>query len=72
MTVNGNMVLIRGNADINSELYVDEVSVKIDSNGIFIYTKRYKTLGLKQIIFRIVSPSGIESIQTKQVTIYEE
>lgn len=72
MTANGNMVLIRGNADINSELYVDEVQVKIDSNGVFIYTKRYKTLGLKQIIFRIVSPSGIESIQTKQVTIYEE
>ncbi len=72
LTVNGNMVLIRGNADINSELYVDDVSVRIDSNGIFIYTKRYKTLGLKKIIFRIVSPSGVESIQTKQVTIYEE
>ena len=33
MTVNGNMVLIRGNADINSELYVDEVSVKIGIVG---------------------------------------
>lgn len=72
MTVNGNMVLIRGNGDINSDLYVDENLVKIDSNGVFIYTKRYKTLGLKKIIFRIVSPSGVESIQTKQVTIYEE
>ncbi|MCK4890141.1 MAG: hypothetical protein KAS97_09430, partial [Candidatus Aminicenantes bacterium] len=72
MTVNGNMVLIRGDADINSELFVDGNAIKIDSNGIFIYTKRYKTLGLKQIIFRIVSPSGVESIQTKQVTIYEE
>ena len=72
MTVNGNMVLIRGDADINSELFVDGNPIKIDSNGIFIYTKRYKTLGLKQIIFRIVSPSGVESIQTKQVTIYEE
>jgi hypothetical protein len=72
MTVNGNMILIRGNADISSELFIDEDPVKVDSNGIFIYTKRYKNLGLKKIIFRIVSPSGVESIQTKQVTIYEE
>ncbi len=72
MTVNGNMVLIRGDADINSELYIDEVPVKIDSNGIFIYTKRYKTLGLKQIVFKIISPSGVELVQTKQVRIYEE
>ena len=72
LTVNGNMVLIRGNADLNSELYVDDNLIKIDSNGIFIYTKRYKTLGLKQITFRIVSPSGVESTETKQVTIFEE
>ncbi len=72
MTVNGNMVLIRGNADVNSELFVDDIPVKIDNNGIFIYTKRYKTLGLKQIIFKVVSPSGVESIETKQVTIFEE
>ena len=72
MTVNGNLVLLRGSADINSELFVNDVPVKIDSNGIFIYTKRYKTLGLKKIVLRIVSPSGIESVQTKQVTIYEE
>ncbi len=72
LTVNGNMVLIRGNADLDSELYVDDSPVKIDSNGIFIYTKRYKTLGLKQITFRIVSPSGVESTETKQVTIFEE
>lgn len=72
LTVNGNMVLIRGRADVNSELYVDDVPVKSDSNGIFIHTKRYKTLGLKQIVFRLVSPSGVESIETKQVTIFEE
>ncbi|MEN8223187.1 MAG: hypothetical protein ABFR36_08000 [Acidobacteriota bacterium] len=72
MTVNGNMVLMRGNADLNSDLFVDDIPVKIDSNGVFIYTKRYKTLGLKQITFRIVSPSGVELIETKQVTIFEE
>ncbi len=72
LTVNGNMVLIRGNADVNSELSVDDTPVKIDSNGIFIYTKRYKTLGLKQIIFKVVSPSGVELVETKQVTIFEE
>ena len=66
------MVLIRGNADMNSELFVDDIPVKVDSNGVFIYTKRYKTLGLKQIVFRLVSPSGVESIETKQVTIFEE
>jgi len=51
---------------------VDDIPVKTDSNGIFIHTKRYKTLGLKQIVFRLVSPSGVESIETKQVTIFEE
>ncbi len=72
LTVNGNMVLIRGKGEINAELFINNSPVKIDNNGVFIYTVKFKTLGLKEITFKLVSPSGSETTQTKQVTIYEE
>lgn len=72
LSVSGNMVLIKGSADANAQLSIDGVAVKLDSEGKFIHTISYKTIGIKSIVFRAVAPSGLESVLKKQVTIFEE
>jgi len=72
MNVTGNKVLIKGSIRDTSDLYINEVSITIDINGDFAYTQVYTTLGLKKITFKVISPLGVESILTKQVTINEE
>lgn len=72
MSVNGNVVLIKGSVNLDSELFIDGVKANTDSNGDFYYTLKYKSLGLKTINFRVVSPADIETIQKRQVTIFEE
>ena len=72
MSVNGNMVLIKGSIDSDSELFINSVRVNSDSIGDFYYTIKYKSLGIKTINFRVVSPAEIETVQKRQVTIFEE
>lgn len=72
LTVNGNLVIIKGKADPNSQLFINGESVKIELNGEFITTRSFKGLGPKTILFKLISPLGIETIEERHVTIYEE
>lgn len=72
LTVNGNLVLIKGNADPTSTLFINEVPVPLEQDGSFIYTKSFKSLGLKTLTFRLVSAAEVENIVTRQITIFEE
>jgi hypothetical protein len=72
LTVNGNLVIIKGTADANSQLYINDDLVKIDMDGEFIHYLSFKTIGPKRIFFRLVSPLGIETTEERYVTIYAE
>ena len=72
LTVNGNMILIKGEADADSQLFIDNEIVKIDMDGKFIHTITFKTIGKKNIVFRLISPSEIETVTERQVSIFEE
>ena len=72
LTVNGNLVIIKGTADANSQLYINDELVKIDMDGEFIHYLSFKTIGPKRIFFRLISPLGVESTEERYVTIYAE
>jgi hypothetical protein len=72
LSVSGNMVLIKGGTDPNAQLFIDGIAVKLDGEGKFIQTISYKNIGVKEIVFRAVAPSGLEAVLKKQVTIFEE
>ena len=72
LTVSGNMVLIKGEADANSQLFINDEFVKVDMDGKFIHTITFKTMGTKSIVFKLISPSEIESVFDRQVTIFVE
>jgi hypothetical protein len=72
LSVSGEMVLIKGRSDPNAQFFIDEAMVKLDGDGKFIHTISYKSIGVKEIVFRAVAPSGLEAVLKKQVTIFEE
>ncbi|MBN2345857.1 MAG: hypothetical protein JXO51_05655 [Candidatus Aminicenantes bacterium] len=72
LSVSGEMVLIKGATDPHARLYIDGTPVKMDSAGKFIHTISFRSIGIKEIVFRAVAPSGLESLLKKQVTIFEE
>ena len=72
LTVGGNMVLIKGEAESNSQLFVNGEKVKVDMDGKFIHTMTFRTIGVKTIEFRLVAPSETETVITRAVTIFEE
>ncbi len=72
LSVSGEMVLIKGGTDPNAQLFIDGMAVKLDGEGRFIHTISYKSIGVKEIVFRAVAPSGLEAVLKKQVTIFEE
>lgn len=72
VTVNGNLVIIKGTADANSQLYINDELVKIDMDGEFIHYLSFKSIGPKRIFFRLISPSGIETTEERYVTIFAE
>ncbi|MCJ7526296.1 MAG: hypothetical protein MUP71_13895 [Candidatus Aminicenantes bacterium] len=72
LSVSGNMVLIKGRTDQNAQLSIDGVAVQLASEGKFIHTISYRSIGVKSIVFRAVAPSGLESVFLKQVTIFDE
>jgi len=72
LSVSGEMVLIKGSADPHAQLFIDGVRVELDGEGRFIHTISYKSIGVKEIVFRALAPSGLEAILKRQVTIFEE
>jgi hypothetical protein len=72
LSVSGNMVLIKGSTDPNAQLLIEGVAIKLDSDGKFIHTISYKSIGIKGIVFKALAPSGLETVLKKQVTIFEE
>jgi hypothetical protein len=72
LTVNGNLVIIKGTADANSQLYINDELVKVDMDGEFIHYLSFKTIGPKRIVFRLTSPIGIETTEERYVTIFAE
>ena len=72
LSVSGEMVLIKGGTDAHAQLFIDGAVVKLDGDGKFIHTISYKSIGIKEIVFRAVAPSGLEAVLKKQVTIFEE
>jgi len=72
LTVNGNLVIIKGTADANSQFYINDDLVKIDMDGEFIHYLSFKTIGPKRIFFRLISPLGSETTEERYVTIYAE
>lgn len=72
LTVNGNLVIIKGTADANAQLYINDDLVKIDMDGEFIHYLSFKTIGPKRILFRLISPIGTETTEERFVTIYAE
>jgi hypothetical protein len=72
LSVSGNMVLIKGSTDPNAQLSIEGIVIKLDNDGKFIHTISYKSIGIKDIVFRATAPSGLETVLKKQVTIFEE
>ncbi|UCH92219.1 MAG: hypothetical protein JSV88_18235 [Candidatus Aminicenantes bacterium] len=72
LTVNGNLVIIKGSADSYAQLYINDDLVKIDMDGEFIHYLSFKTIGPKRIFFRLISPQGIETTEERYVTIFAE
>lgn len=72
LTISGSMVLIEGYAQTDSELFINDILVKKDDEGKFIHTLNYSKMGLKNIIFRLISPAEIETRLEKTVNIYVE
>lgn len=72
LSVSGEMVLIKGSADPHAQLFIDGVRVELDGDGRFIHTISYKSIGVKEIVFRALAPSGLEAVLKRQVTIFEE
>lgn len=72
LTVNGNLVIIKGTAETNSQLYINDELVKIDMDSEFIHYLSFKTIGPKRIFFRLISPLGVETTEERYVTIFAE
>ncbi|MCU0275628.1 MAG: hypothetical protein MUF02_02025 [Acidobacteria bacterium] len=72
LSVSGEMVLIKGVTDPHALLFIDGAAVELDGEGRFIHTISYRSIGIKEIAFRAVAPSGLEAVLKKQVTIFEE
>ena len=72
LSVSGYIVLVKGTTELAEQLLVDDVPVKMGSDGRFTHTISYKTIGVKEIIFKVISASGLETVVKRQVTIYEE
>ncbi len=72
ISVSGNMVLIKGDAEQNANLFINGDEVRIDMDGKFFHTMTYPKIGNYTITFRLVSGGNIETVITRQVNIFEE
>ena len=72
VSVSGNMVLIKGDAEQNANLFINGDEVRIDMDGKFFHTITYSKVGSYTITFRLVSAGNVETVITRQVNIFEE
>jgi hypothetical protein len=72
LTVNGNLVIIKGEADTNARLYINDDVINVDRDGSFIHYITYKEIGPKKIIIRLVSPLGVETVDERNITVFAE
>ncbi|MCP4147421.1 MAG: hypothetical protein GY757_06695 [bacterium] len=70
-TINGNLVLIEGQTNKNAQLFINDTLVPLNMDGTFFHTMNFKEIGQHQIIYKVVSASGIEALTEKVITIYD-
>lgn len=71
LNVNGNLVVIQGETDKDAQLFINNVAVPV-TEGKFIHTVNFQSIGRHKIIFKILSPVGVEIIVEKSVNIYDQ
>lgn len=72
LTVTGNLVLIRGTAEVSAKLYINDDFIPVDRDSSFFHTVTFKFIGPKVIVFKLVSPLGVETKEERPITIYAE
>ncbi|MCK4766139.1 MAG: hypothetical protein KAW12_28330 [Candidatus Aminicenantes bacterium] len=72
LTASGNMVLIRGEADKNGQLYINNRPVPINADGTFFETLTFKKIGTHTINLRLVAPDDRENDITRTISTFEE
>ncbi len=72
LTVSGNMVLIRGEAEKGCRLFINQKMIPLNMDGTFYETILYKKIGTKTITFRLVAPTELETNITRTVSIFDE
>ncbi len=72
ISVSGNMVLIKGDAEQNANLFINGDEVRIDMDGKFFHTITFPKVGSYTITFRLVSAGNVETVITRPVNIFEE
>jgi len=68
-TISGNMVVIKGSATPGSQMFIDDNQVTLDSLGNFTYTIFYPSMGLKDIVFNVISSTGLTTTLKRQVIV---
>lgn len=72
LVVSGAMVIIQGKTDPGVELYINDDPVTVTMDGTFDHTVSFPTMGRNRIVFRAVSPSGVDTIIEEYVTTFDE
>ncbi|MCK5055353.1 MAG: hypothetical protein KAT34_01750 [Candidatus Aminicenantes bacterium] len=72
LSASGNMVLIKGEADEECRLFINDKPVLINMDGTFYETLTYDKIGQKTITFKLVAPTEMETVITRTVTIFDE
>lgn len=68
----GNSVFVRGTCEKENAVYVNGELVKRNMDGSFMHPLSYDSIGLKTIIVRAVSPTGVETVKTLNVRIWDD
>ncbi len=69
-SISGNIVILSGEADPKSRLFVDGKEYDIDEDGKFNLNLSFEKSGIYTIVFELISPSDRKNIQKKIVRIY--
>lgn len=69
-SISGNIVILSGEADPKSRLFVDGKEYDIDDAGKFNLNLSFEKSGIYTIVFELISPSDRKNIQKKIVRIY--
>ncbi len=69
-SISGNIVILSGEADSSSRLFIDGKEYEIDDSGRFNLNVSYEKEGIYTIIFELISPSDRKNVQKKIVRIH--